>query len=601
MPSPGMVQLDPAQKQAPAVTDAFDAKQIQLQAKTDVNLLIEKSKSELQSSKHESLQILSSFPVPIKEGHEWETRETYRRAVCDANDLLRKEGAPIAIWLEDVGDKFHIVTGRYEEKESTIVQSEKREPMVAQNEGGEKTAPVERTPIVLTDEDHKNRAITKEELEHIAPDELTANQWSVVQKLLDKISRDDYSLPFDRLFPSQKIDVIRKMISPSEIEGKEIGFVSAPSRELHKAAETFSTLKGDCDDLSLLYIACVKKLDKSGEFKIEGVKLAVVVYYDPDKKDVLSHANVIQISMKNKDEKKPDITTFLVDLTYLPSNTNLKLKPDAVNEGSVDLKGKLLEHMNEDRVSDEKKIKKELTELILYDGYVGRETPEGKDKFAGAKVYYCENNSIFQLEEADKLGEEAMKLYNKSKCLEAIPIFEAADRIYEKVCADLSDAIKTGNANGTYCGDVLVRLADAQAHRYTNLTRWGSALDITGDSKTGHQKEDDGEEQKKLSALSYGQAISVDGLSSYASNRCAKYLSKKTDYATAENIMLQAISAAPFKPELYETYYEIMVKDSKKEEADKRLGEFNAQLVGFGVQKNSEGSDAISVIEKLIK
>ena len=41
MPGPEMVQLDPAQKQAPAAVEAFDRRQITLKAKQEVNLLLE--------------------------------------------------------------------------------------------------------------------------------------------------------------------------------------------------------------------------------------------------------------------------------------------------------------------------------------------------------------------------------------------------------------------------------------------------------------------------------------------------------------------------------------------------------------------------------
>ncbi|MFA6327912.1 MAG: hypothetical protein WCY41_00525 [Candidatus Micrarchaeia archaeon] len=563
MPTPGMVQIDPVQRQTSATADVFDARQTALQAKQDVNLLIEKLKSELQSSKHESLQILSSFPIPIKKGHEWEMRETYRKAACDANDLLRKEGAPIAIWLEDVGDKFHIVTGRYEERTPKVMQIEEKMPQVVQSEEGGKAVPAV-TPIFdLTETDRNELCVTNEVLAGMKPNQLTDGQWKVLNKIMDKTAEHIYGKNFDKLSQGRKINVLRHIFSPHTDEGKELGFTYSGSAELKIAAETLSSLKGDCDDFSFLYIACANRLDGEGRLHVKDIKLAVVDYYDPKNNEIGAHANVFPVVLNKVGGKRAKI--FLVDLTFNTSTTPLGHKENEIDAKNDKFRDKFLGHMNESR--EEKKI--EVMELRLYDG------------FTGLLAYYYTNNGATLAKEAKDIGKNSEKQIDALMKLDeydkVVAIYQDIDNKFEDAKKALNGAIEIGKESGCNYGDALVRMGILYYGQGSNLINWSTPLSASGKSEDGTKKTAKGIELHSDCYAYFKEALELPDVSSFVLNEGAKVLRESLNsegYLIAEQMVVKAIKAAPFKPELYETLLSIMNKEGKTSEALKLLQEY---------------------------
>lgn len=596
MSGPNTMQIDPSQKQAPS-TETFDARQMGFAAKEDVNLLIEKSKSEIRAGAHENLQILSSFTVTAKPGHEADTYEIYRKEVCNANRLLIKEDANFDIRLEEATPgKFYVVSGRYEETGTVVSRAEST------------TKPAEGTSIILSEEDRKNLVVSPEKLATMEPDALTDEQWKVMLGLFEQAAKDtgEGAKAFKDLFPSEKIEIVRKIISPTSAEGKEIGFVydkktGAEKQDIKKAAETLSAMSGDCDDLALLYIACIKRLEADNLLKVEGIKLAAAGYYDPEENGIMGHANVLHITMESNDKKDLRTTTYLVDLTYNASSTNLKLESDAITMDNADFETKYLAHLNTDKRAKDK-INSELIELKLYGGY------------EGAQAYYYETKGAYLYTDLNNLVTEAAKLRKDGQFVEA-----------EKKCADLevqlkalyemmSETVSLGKESGSDYGKALVDFADVCHLRSTNLVNQGSALaNLANDEKDldvqktlRDQASIDTQMGTDLLAEyleSYKEAIDLPNPDSYTLHSVAKYLrysSDANDLPKAESKIIEAIEKSRFTPELYETYWDIMTKEGKTDEAKTALSAYRSKLVELGVKVNTEKNDAISTINGLI-
>ena len=588
MPEPSMVQLDNAQKQNTVIAETFDPKQVRLQALREITLIVEKCKAGL-TDKPKPDQIISSSPITVMREHKDETIAIYNKVVDDTNKMLKIEGAPITVSLESAGNQFYFVAGRYEGESKPILSKG--------------------FPLTISKKEREMLRVPNEELERMAPDQLTDNQWSVLSSLFEQSAKKAYGMGFDDLFPGKKIETIRRVISPHGEDGKSIGFKYSLTGVTHKAAETLSLMNGACDDYSILYVACVKRLESEKKMEVDGIKLATVRYYDPvedeDKKGnrIQGHANILQISMKNKDEKAPQITTFLVDFTYLTSSEDLDMKPEAITTGSDALKNKLLEHMNGERGRKEVQINEGLSEVVLYSGFVGQETPAGKDKYAAVAIYYNENAGELLVKEADGWRDQAKKQHTNGNESEAADKCGEADKYYEQAISKLSEAVKLGKDNGTYYGDAFVWLAIAYYDRSSNCALWSIALDNSGKQKEHEKAKETGNEMTAHFEETFKEAMGLEGMSSYALSMLANQVINHYEeayYPAIETKLKEAIEKAPFRPELYENYYEVMQREGKKDEAVKELTKCRDELAKLGVVRNDGKTDAISVIDGLI-
>ena len=635
MPEPGMVQLDPAQKQAPAAVEAFDRRQIILQAKHDVNLLLEKSKSVVESEKGklENLQIIGSFTVLAKPGHEKETYEIYRVEVNRVNEQLISNKESFDIQLEETSPgKLYVVCGRYEEREPKVAEDRKStgeaevpSPMAKPDgavqqvvrAGEEQGLPqAERITLIISAEDLRKLAISPEELKTIDPDALTEAQWSVLLKLFEQAARNEYGAgyAFKSLFPSQKIDIVRGVLAAVKEEGANSLEFSMKYEEnegrakydVKKAAETLSTQRGDCDDLALLYITCIKRLEHGKLLKVDGIRLAVAGYYDPgqekrEESNIRGHANVLHSTMTTKDENSPKATTYLVDLTYHSSSVDLGLQANEITPSNSDLKQKYLEYLNAGR-REKDKIKLELFELRIYNGY------------DGAQAYYCETKGAALRSELDGLVTKASKLREDGKYGEAEKKSADLETKLKELYDVVSDGLKHGQASRPDYGKMLVVFADVCKTRSRNLTNHGSALaNLANDERNQETKEKmreqvraDNEGASKLRGQyleSYKMAIDMPSQDSYTLYSVAKHLRFNwgADYLPiAEGKITEAIEKSRFDPEFYKTYLDIMQAEGKTEEAKSALSDYRTTLVKLGVKTSAKKDDAISVIDGLI-
>jgi len=557
MPEPGMVQLDPAQKQAPSTVEAFDARKMGLQAKQEVNLLLEKSKSVISTDKAklENLQVISSFTVTATSGHEKETYDIYRKEVCHANELLIKERASFDIQLEETSPgKLYIVCGRYEQME----------PNVAQSESQASAAPIDISWLGLTPKEQKAIVATPQEIEKADPIELTPSQWNVLKDKIYQTAEVVYEgRKFEGLSVEGKLNVIRRAISPSAPEGQEIGFTSrklasGANHDIQKAAETLSKQSGDCDDFALLYVACAKRLKEEGALDVADVKLAVAGYYDPQAKKVLGHANVIQISTGSG---KNEQLAFLVDMTFNTSTENLgpaQKKADA--EG---LKADFVAHLNANPAR-KYEISSSLVELRLF------------EKEEGVQSYYY-----------FKKGEYYSNCGDNDKAL-----------------PELTKSIEIAEKNGLYCGDALVMRGDIYKEQSRPIVGAASKLLQAEDEKSnkdGRELNEVGMELFRKGEKDYTDAINGGGLSASANSLVARYFWNHGNYAEAEKRATAAVEQAPFERRYYTQLWDCYVAFGHKDAAVSAFSGLKMKLDGLPQEKDGEMSELRKTVEKYLE
>ncbi|MFA5929340.1 MAG: hypothetical protein WC861_00490 [Candidatus Micrarchaeia archaeon] len=557
MPGPEMVQLDPAQKQAPVSSVAFDARKMTLQAKQEVNLLLEKSKSVISTDKAklENLQVISSFTVTATPGHEKETYEIYRQAVSRANEQLIMNRESFDIQLEETKPgKLYIVCGRYEE----------REPVVAQNENRATESTTDIAWLRLTNKERKALAATPEELEKAGSIELTPQQWSVLKDKIYQTAEIAYGgRKFDVLSTEERLDVIRRAISPNAAEGQEVGFayrksIDPANHDIQKAAETLSKQSGDCDDLALLYVACAKLLKDEGKLDVASVKLAVAGYYNPEKKKVLGHANVIQISTGGGKEAA---ATFLVDMTVNTTTKNLGVAPEKADvEG---LKDGFVTHLNAS--SKEKNlVNASLVELRLFEGE------------EGAQSYYY-----------FKKGEYYVNCGDSEKALPA-----------------LTKSIDIAEKNGLYCGDALVMRGEIYKEQSRPIVTAASKLMQADDKKSnedGRELNDFGMELFRKGEKDYMDAINGGGLSAFANSKVARYYWNHGNYAEAEKRATAAVEQAPFEMRYYTQLWDVYTAFGHKDAAVDAFSGLKKRLDGLSQEKDGEMFELREMLGKSIE
>jgi len=541
-----MVQLDPAQKQAPAAIEAFDRRQIIIQAKRDVTLLLEKSKSVINSEKGklENLQIISSFTVLAKPGHAADTYEIYRIEVNKVNEQLIRDKANFNIQLEETSPgKLFIVCGRYEEREPKVAEEAKEE--VRQTVYRMEKLP----PWRLSEQDNADITVTKEKLATMDPLELTDKQWEVFRGRIYRTARMVKHKDFGKLTNEEKLDVVRCAISPHEKAAKKIGFKypepgDPKMDDIQKAAETLSTRKGDCDDLSLLYIACLKRLADNNEIDLKGASLVIAGYLDPDGSTVKAHANTLQVLLKGGNRN-----VYLADLTFNTSVKDMGTEPEKGIAGGSDFKNKFAEHMNESR-DDGLKLSPSLMELQVYSGY------------SSVEVYYYE-----------KKGEYLLKNSKDS---------DAAD--------ELSEGINRAEKNGVSCANAYFLRAEAYLRLGKPWIDEGSTHSSKGEMKEAAQCQKMGDEFYQCVTEDREKGVAAPVQSNYSLYRGGEFLFNRGERARGEQSVYDAAVLAPFRTEDYKTLFEMYSKEGKYEEAIAKFSELRLNL-----DKTAPGSDGMTV------
>gem|GEM_PF-1820285 len=565
-----MVQLDPAQKQAPASSDMFDARKMTLQAKQEVNLILEKSKSVISADKAklENLQVLSSFAVTAKPGHEKETYEIYRQEVCRANELLIQEGSNVGIRLEEASPgKLYIVCGIYEEREPKTAREEKK---------------VE--PLALSDA-----------------------EWLEMRAKIDCVVKATHGeKKFEELSTMEKLTVIWRAIAPELPDGSKSDFTYKTSSNPadyapQTASETILRKSGDCDDFSVLFTACVKKLTDGNLLNVEGTQLALMEYYDPKDKAVRAHANILQIILK---DETPEKKTVLVDFTFNPACLDLKVVPK-----DADLRKIMLDHLNEHR-GKANKIRPDCFQLLVYGGSTSKES-----RYSGVESYFHEEKDaerfIF-LKEAGLLKGDADEAFinNNSDDIslhaKTIQKYDAANDMLDLVISELEKVVRLGRESGGYYGDALFRLADACYDKGGNLVKKGSAMErIAGQMPEGKEHSDlqsagkkIGEEGSTLRMEAnglYAEGFAMKELGAVAVSCEAYYMYRKyalsrdkETYVKAEGLAKDAIRIEPFKPDGYEALNSIYVMEGRYSEAIEAFKGYDATLSKINSDKSGD-------------
>jgi len=588
MPGPGMVQIDPAQKQVPAAVEVFDARQMRLQAKQEVNLLLEKSKSvvSMEKGKLENLQIISSFTVLAKPGHEKETYNIYRQEVSKANEqlILNKENFDIQL-EETAPGKLYIVCGRYEERNLKIEveigkeetrQTERVLPApVAENTKVASTSERERLPQPkFTAKERKDIKISAEVLEGLGSIDLTESQWKVMKERILNVAGGS----FNKFSEADKMEAIRRVISPHEYEGK--GGLEYPgpdelkNRVVRKAAGTLSDMKGDCDDYSLLFVACVKQMEKEGLLKVEGMKLALMEYYDPKDQSVKAHANILQIIMS--DEKTSEKTAVLVDLTVHTKSLNLGLTSKNTAGWNTDLRKMMLEHLNGGREPAEM-IKSDYFQMQVYGG-----SEDNARKYDGVEFYYIEKSDdkkvMESINQAKSYAKKANMLKEEGKLEEAYAAHEKADQLFNDIIDMLKKRVELGKNSGGYYADTYTRLADAYYQKRMNLVSESNTIAIKTEVGTGNsgEKIKSAEEAKGEWIKCLETIVGMDGLSCFAlSNSSADEFNRgREHYPKAEELAKRAVGAAPYRKNGYDVVWNVFSEQ-------KKFSEVKALLEGY--------------------
>ncbi len=588
-----MVQLDPAQKQAPAAVEVFDKRQIILQAKHDVNLLLEKSKSVINSEKGklENLQIIGSFTVLAKPGHAAETYEIYRIEVNKVNEQLILNKESFDIQLEETRPgKLYIVCGRYEERNPKVAPDAGKgeirpaerilSPSVAENTNAaaasEREMGREKLPQPnFTAKERKNIKVSAEVLEGLGPLDMTKSQWEIMKGRILSAAGGS----FDNLSDTEKIEAIRKVVSPHEYDGT--GGLEYPSpdelkgREVRKAAGTLSDKKGDCDDYTVLFIGCVKRLDEEGLLNVGAMKLALVDYYDPAKKEVVAHANALYVTTKGKDGES---TLFMVDLVY---NTSVKEMGKISGKGfeqGKDFREKFLAHLNENREPGNM-----ITDALFQSRVYGGSEAEGH-KYDGGEFYYKERAGetglIMQIKEAEGHAENARQSVVDRKFGAAQAEHEEATRQFDAIINEMTQpkgAVELGQSSEGYHADLLSRLADLYRQKCLNLLRESHTLSqlFPDNQEIREKKTEEGNKAKGEWMRLHGQIMkNADGLTAFALSHAAYSEFHMEHHQEAEELAEKAIKAAPFRIDGYEAMIDLLI-------GQRRAGEIPTVLDGF--------------------
>jgi len=194
----------------------------------------------------------------------------------------------------------------------------------------------------------------------------------------------------------------------------------------------------------------------------------------------------------------------------------------------------------------------------------------------------------------EALCEEGIKLRGAGDYEAAMGKHKEAEKNFNDAIALLEGAVKLGKEKGEYCGDALVDLAYAYRAKADNQLNESSALSNNGEVTAGSAKTDEGKAFIAKSNDTYAQAMEQrDILSSYALNACASYIFQNRvseKYRVGEEMALNSIEKAPFKAELYVTYFKVMKADGKAAEALAKISEY----------ENGKPGEINSKIDRLI-
>ena len=642
MLGPEMVQLDPAQKQAPAAVEVFDKRQLRLQAKQEVNLLLEQSKNvaELNKGKLGNLQVLGSFTVKAEPGHEAETYDIYRQEISHANELLINEKSSIGLRLMRSEDgKIIIAAGLYEE----------RVPKVAQ------------------------------EVKKVDPLALTAEEWAPMESRIYEVAGAVYpGREFGKLSAYEKLNAIRCAVTPYPPEGVEKGFeykTSSNSADYapQTASETLARKSGDCDDLSILFAACVKKLDGDGKLNVNEVKLALIEYYDPKDKAVKAHANVLQIALN--DEKLPEKTTIMVDLTFQSSTKDLKLSSEQAVGWNPDMRKKMLEHLNTDRTAAKNQIKEGNLRIQIYGGSSSLE-----HKYDGISVYYDEKTLAAwfnqELGGAKACAERAETRKTESNLagayLEHLAAAEMFDRLIDGLTGRLfSSVVDTGSfveslneyvkkdgkrfenpnafsasvlaawgelekpggqvragnlivrneegrlnvyehdspvefgkSSGGYFADVHSWLSDVYYNQCHNLISQSNTMALLGFDFNEYSKtKADGTYARTMWLGIHSEIVQTPGLSAFALANAAldEMNFVRGSHSKAEKLARDAISAAPFRKDGYVALHSVLSADERYPEIKSSFEEYGRTLPPIIRKEDETGPDLKALLDGYVK
>ncbi|VVB58658.1 Uncharacterised protein [Candidatus Anstonella stagnisolia] len=408
-----------------------------------------------------------------------------------------------------------------------IAQAESSSPPVEQTVFDAKSKS-QQIAIILSPKDRDKLIVPEAELNAMGPYELTDAQWKILSSYFDAVSENSYGVGFGVLEQSQRIDIVRKLISPHENAGKALGFRYEGADDVKSAARTLSGMVGDCDDYSLLYIACINRLQNEGKLDKRGFDLAVAQYYDPTEPKICGHANVIQFGRRDERAVTGRETTFIVDFTVKTSTADMDLNPELAQAPNDSLRNKFIQYMNTGRKKSEM-IKPEFVSFKHF------------DSFEGVQVYYSR--------------QEGARLLKEGQNQEAIEILAVGIGIAERV--------------GLPHEDLSFYMAKARRNEGTRLIREGADLYEKGNEADGQAKIDAGVPLLKAADNDYAAILQLNGLSPLVLNEAAYECRVNKDYATAQTLAIRAIEGAPFIDDYYTELWKILDEQGKYSEAQK--------------------------------
>ncbi len=280
---------------------------------------------------------------------------------------------------------------------------------VAQETDGRPVSPVQPDGCLTEDEREKlswigltrrqapDLQMDEDALSLMGPLEITDRQWNVLTDILLRVSYVLYGQDFASLSQKRKIRAVWAALAGT---GSELVVMkSRPDGDMgniSKAAEFLSKRVGDCDDLALLYMACVKRLGASGLIDAQSIGMATVDYYDPAKQKVSGHANVIHTVLE---ENAASARSYIVELALRPKIIEMDMHGNGLfGKGNQALMESLMENLNSSRVENispqgklesrerrlEEFVEPMRAEWLFYTG------------FEAAELYYCETKGQSQ-------------------------------------------------------------------------------------------------------------------------------------------------------------------------------------------------------------
>src|SRR3989338_5541208 len=465
-----------------------------------------------------------------------EDKEQLLKIIPEIYSLAEKGRLDIASVTIDRSDNGDLMIEGVKRSKSKvrIAQAESSSPPVEQTIFDARKQPI---AIMLSPQDRTELAVPEAELGTIKPYELTDAQWKVLSAYFDTVSRNAFGVGFDLLEQSQKEDIIRKTISPHENAGQALGFKYEAADDVKTAARTLSGMIGDCDDYSLLYIACINRLQKERRLDKNGFDLAVAQYYDPTEPKICGHANIIQFGKKNERTIGAKETTFIVDFTVKTSTVDMKLDPALAQAPNDSLRNKFVKYMNMGR-KDSQKIKPEFVSFRHY------------DSFEGAQVYYSR--------------EEGVRLMQNGQNQEAIEV--------------LAVGIGVAEIAGLPHEDLLFYMAKARKEEGMSIIGEGAQLYEKGDEEGGQAKINAGKQLYEIGNRDYATALQLNGLSHSVLNEASYGYLLNKNYAAAKKLAIRSIESAPFIEESYTTLWNSLDAHGKYSEAEKIFQDYREML-----------------------